>query len=118
MTAPTETDAVGPPSRPGTPWGLLALTAVTVVAWLAVALLAGGAGAGGTTRPAAGWWQSVLTVVASALTLVLAVWLPPVVVRRGVPARWRALTASVGAVAVLALGGWLAVLSLVSLPAG
>jgi hypothetical protein len=62
-----------------------------------------------------GWWQGVLTLVASALTLVLAVWLPVAAVRRWVPAPWRAFTASVGALLVLALGGWLAVLSFLSL---
>ncbi len=49
--------------------------------------------------------------------VVLSVWLPVAAARRWAPARWRAFTASMGSVIVLALGGWLAVLSFTSLAA-
>ena len=47
--------------------------------------------------------------------VVLSVWLPVAAARRWAPARWRAFTASVGSLLVLALGGWLAVVSFTSL---
>jgi hypothetical protein len=51
-----------------------------------------------------------LTVLLGCLVVVvLSVWLPVVAARRWAPARWRAFTASVGSVVVLALGGVLAV---------
>ena len=50
--------------------------------------------------------------------VVLSVWLPVAAARRWAPARWRAFTASVGSVVVLALGGWLAVASFTSLTVG
>lgn len=103
-------------------WGPAVLLVLTAVAWagaVALANLPTGDADGRALlyvwHRTSGWWQGVLTLAASALTLVLAVWLPVAAVRRWVPARWRALTASVGAVLVLALGGWLAVLSFLSL---
>ncbi|HYN66487.1 MAG TPA: hypothetical protein VES93_06325 [Ornithinibacter sp.] len=47
--------------------------------------------------------------------VVASVWLPVAAAGRWVPARWRAFGASVGSVRVLALGGWLAVLSFTAL---
>lgn len=57
-------------------------------------------------------------LAACLLAVVLSVWMPVLVVRRWVPAPWRAFTASVLAALVLALAFWLAVLSLRSLAAG
>ena len=59
----------------------------------------------------------VAVLVGCVVFVVLSVWLPVVAARRWAPARWRAFTASVGSVVVLALGGWLAVLSFTSLAA-
>lgn len=50
--------------------------------------------------------------------VVLSLWLPVVAARRWAPARWRASTASLGSVLVLAVGGWLAVLSFTALQGG
>lgn len=57
-------------------------------------------------------------LVACLAVVVLSVWVPVVAARRWAPARWRAFTASVGSVVVLALGGWLAVLSFTALQGG
>ena len=95
-------------SRSRASWALPALALVTVAAWAGAVVPAGSPGTDG-------WWQSVLTVGAAALTMVLAVWLPVVVTRRWVAAPWRPATASVLAVLVLGAGAWLAVLSLASL---
>jgi len=52
-------------------------------------------------------------VLAACLAVVVAsVWLPVAAARRWVPARWRAVAASVGSALVLALGAWFAVVSL------
>ena len=108
-------------SRPRTPRALAVLAALCVATWLGVALLSAVPRTDSEGRlvlfvwyRTSGWWQGSLTILASALTLVLAVWLPVVTVRRWVPPRWRALTASVGAVLVLVVGGYLAVLSFLS----
>jgi F0F1-type ATP synthase membrane subunit a len=50
--------------------------------------------------------------------VVLSLWVPVVAARRWAPARWRASTASLGSVLVLAVGGWLAVLSFTALQGG
>lgn len=57
-------------------------------------------------------------LVACLAVVVLSVWVPVAAARRWAPARWRAFTASVGSVVVLALGGWLAVLSFTALQGG
>jgi hypothetical protein len=59
----------------------------------------------------------IAVLVGCVVFVVLSVWLPVAAARRWAPARWRAFTASMGSVMVLALGGWLAVLSFPSLPA-
>jgi hypothetical protein len=64
------------------------------------------------TRPA-----EIAVLVGCVVFVVLSVWLPVAAARRWAPAPWRAFTASVGSVVVLALGGWLAVLSFTSLAA-
>ena len=69
-------------------------------------------GAVATAGPA-----EVAVLVGCAVFVVLSVWAPVAAARRWAPARWRAFTASVGSVVVLALGGWLAVLSFTSLAA-
>ena len=56
-----------------------------------------------------------VVLVGCVVVVVLSVWLPVVAARRWAPAPWRAFSASVGSVVVLALGGWLAVLSFTSL---
>ena len=108
--------------RRGAAWVLLALAVLAVAVWGGVLALAGlprtdaeGRGVLFVWQRTSGWWQGVLTLVASTLTMVLAVWLPVVAVRRWVAAPWRALAASVGAVLVLVVGGYLAVSSFVSL---
>lgn len=84
-------------------WALVTLTVLTTVAWaVALALPVP------PTHPA----RSVLTLAAAAGTLVLAGWLPVAVVRPWVAAPWRASTASVGALLVVVLGGWLAAVAL------
>ena len=54
-------------------------------------------------------------LVACLAVVVLSAWLPVVAARRWAPARWRAVTASVGSALVLALGVLLAVLSFTAL---
>jgi hypothetical protein len=109
-------------SRSRTPRVLVVMAALCVATWLGAALLSAVPRTDAEGRlvlfvwhRTSGWWQGSLTMTASALTLVLAVWLPVVAVRRWVPPRWRALTASVGSVVVIAVGGYLAVLSFLSL---
>jgi hypothetical protein len=65
-----------------------------------------------TTLPAG---AAPAILVACLAVVVLAVWLPVAAARRWAPARWRAVTASVGSALVLALGGYLAVLSFAAL---
>jgi hypothetical protein len=108
-------------SRPRAPLALVGLAALCVATWLGVALLAAVPRTDSEGRlvlfvwhRTSGWWQGSLTLLAAALTVVLAVCLPVVVVRRWVPRPWRAFTASVGSVLVLAVGGYLAVLSFLS----
>jgi hypothetical protein len=91
-------------ARSRMPWALVTLTALTAAAWVAVL-----AHPPLPTDPV----RSVLTLAAAAGTLVLAGWLPVAVVRRWVAAPWRASTASVGALLVVVLGGWLAAVALV-----
>lgn len=53
-----------------------------------------------------------------AAMVVLSVWLPLAGARRWVTARWRPVTASVGAAVGLAVTGWLAVVWFTALAAG
>jgi hypothetical protein len=122
MTTP-QPDAVR--SRRRAPRALVALVVLATATWVAVLVLADlpTTDAAGRSvlyfwQRTSGWWQGVLTVAASLLTVALAAWLPVVVVSRWVPRRWRALTASVAAALVLVLAGWLAVLSFLSLALG
>ncbi len=57
-------------------------------------------------------------LVACAVMVVLSVWLPVAGARRWVTARWRPVTASVGAAAGLAVTGWLAVVWFTALATG
>lgn len=106
----------------GVPWALVTLVLLTAATWLAVLVLAdlpppdaAGRGPLHVRHSTNGWWQALLTLVASLLSVLLAAWLPVVAVRRWVPARWRPLTAALAAVVVLVVAGWLALLSFRSL---
>jgi hypothetical protein len=57
-------------------------------------------------------------LLACAAMVVLSVWLPVAGARRWVTARWRPVTASIGAAVGLAVTGWLAVVWFTALAAG